>query len=140
MQCKYHLCKNEVGESKSPRKKVFCCDKCSNKYYVDKKRLDIKFKAFIYKGGKCSICGFKGLPACFDFHHRDPLNKSFSISDQPHTRSWERIKSELEKCDLLCSNCHREIEFKKTMGAKLFIEGLIEKYLGAEGNAPSSIL
>ena len=139
MKCKYHLCQNEITESKSPRKKIFCCDKCSNKYYVDKKRLDLKFKSFVYKGAKCSMCGFKGLPACFDFHHKDASKKSFSISHAPHTRSWERTKLELDKCDLLCANCHRQVEFEKTMHLKKFIPELIEKYLvGRAGLEPAT--
>lgn len=140
MKCKYHVCNNEVNKSIGPRAKLFCSDKCKNKYFVDKRRLELRFKAYKYKGGKCQKCGYQGLPACFDFHHTNPKEKQFSISHHPHTRSWDRVKKELDKCDLLCANCHRQIEFEKTMGSKLFITDLIEKYMGLEGNAPSSIL
>lgn len=129
MKCKYHNCQNEVIPSlKSSNPKLFCCSACKNKYNVDKKRLDIKFKAIQYKGGKCEICGFKGLPACFDFHHLVSSEKEFAISKEPHTRSWERTVVELDKCRLLCANCHREVEFKKTMDKKDFIQDLLEKY------------
>jgi hypothetical protein len=133
MECKYHCCQNEVIQGNSKRKKLFCNDSCKNKYCVDKRRLELKFKAHKYKGGKCEECGFKGLPASFDFHHIDPKTKSFSISSDPHTRSWEKLKEELDKCQLLCANCHREVEFKKTMDMKLFIPELIEKYCGTAG-------
>lgn len=125
VKCKYHCCNAQFKEN---RKKLFCSIKCKNKYGVDKKRLDNKFKSVSYKGGRCEICGFKGLPACFDFHHINPNEKEFSISSQPHTRSWERTKKELDKCQLLCANCHRQIEFEKTMNLKTFIPDLIQKY------------
>lgn len=62
-----------------------------------------------YKGGKCSLCGYDKSYAALQFHHRNPKEKSFSISN-PKTRSWEKIKIELDKCDILCSNCHAETE------------------------------
>lgn len=47
-----------------------------------------------------------------DFHHREPENKNFRISNaMSRTMSWERIIEEIDKCDLLCANCHREIEY-----------------------------
>lgn len=133
MKCKYHCCDKEVSQGNCRRQKFFCSDPCKNKYCVDKRRLELKFKAHQYKGGKCEICGFKGLPASFDFHHIDPKTKSYSISNDPHTRSWDKLKLELDKCQLLCANCHREVEFKKTMDLKTFIPELIEKYCGTTG-------
>ena len=132
MKCKYHACKNLVNQNKTNRKRLFCSKKCGNKYAVDKRRLELKFKAHQYKGGKCEICGYKGLPCSFDFHHINPSEKTFSISNDPHTRSWERIKEELNKCQLLCANCHRDLEFKKTMYLKDFIPNLVERY-GTDG-------
>jgi hypothetical protein len=62
-------------------------------------------------GGKCSNCGLeyngKNAPI-FDFHHRDPNTKDFNINDNSLNRfSLEKALSEVKKCDLLCSNCHR---------------------------------
>lgn len=137
-KCKYHLCTNTITQNKNGKAKYFCCKKCSNKYFVDKRRIELRFKAFFYKGGKCEKCGYVGLPACFDFHHKDPSSKLFSISCDPHTRSWERVKIELDKCNLLCANCHRLVEFNKTSKFKNFILDLTKKYMGVEGNDPSS--
>jgi len=43
-----------------------------------------------------------------DFHHIDPTQKDFAISAKGTTRAWEKIRVELDKCAMLCSNCHRE--------------------------------
>jgi hypothetical protein len=57
--------------------------------------------------GCCKICGISN-PACLDFHHREPSNKKNTICNlQRHGYRLEIIKQEIEKCDLICSNCHR---------------------------------
>lgn len=56
--------------------------------------------------GKCCVrCGYDD-PRAFEYHHRDPSQKSFTISSG-HMRSNKAILEEIEKCDLLCANCHR---------------------------------
>lgn len=47
--------------------------------------------------------------AAFEFHHRDAGSKEFAISADGVQRRWERIVAELDKCVLVCANCHREI-------------------------------
>jgi hypothetical protein len=44
-----------------------------------------------------------------DFHHREETEKTTSPSNAIMKWSWDRAKIELDKCDLLCSNCHREV-------------------------------
>jgi len=75
---------------------------------VVKWRNDKKIKSVEYKGGKCVICGYKKCYSALEFHHNDPNEKDFTISKYPN-RSFDRIKKELDKCVLVCSNCHREI-------------------------------
>jgi len=67
----------------------------------------VKIKAVAYKGGKCQECGLETNSCVYDFHHLDPLEKDFSIGDKTSTVRWERVKSELDKCSMLCANCHR---------------------------------
>jgi hypothetical protein len=76
---------------------------------VKKRRIKLKVMAVEYKGGKCSVCGYNKCIAALDFHHLDASSKEFSISADGSTRGWERLKVELDKCILVCSNCHREI-------------------------------
>lgn len=61
-----------------------------------------------YKGGKCELCGYnKKCPTVFHFHHLDPTKKEFTVSKKSY--SFEEKKKEVDKCQLLCSNCHAEI-------------------------------
>lgn len=68
------------------------------------RRYRTKAAAIALLGGACRRCGWSGNQAAFEFHHlRD---KSFTLGGVGH-KSWEVIKKELKKCELLCSNCHR---------------------------------
>jgi hypothetical protein len=88
------------------------CRKC-NVEAVSKRRKDIKTMALDYKGGKCEICSYDKCITSLDFHHLDPSQKDFGISHKGHTRSWEKVKVELDKCILVCKNCHGEIHEKQ---------------------------
>jgi 5-methylcytosine-specific restriction endonuclease McrA len=77
---------------------------------VAKRRRKIKTLAIEYKGGKCQVCGYDKYPGALDLHHMDYKDKDFGIADKGYTRSWEKVKAELDKCVLVCANCHREIE------------------------------
>jgi predicted transcriptional regulator len=76
---------------------------------VTKRRQKIKQLSIEYKGGCCQKCGYNKCIAALEFHHLDPNEKDFLISRKGYSISWERVKKELEKCILVCSNCHREI-------------------------------
>jgi hypothetical protein len=71
-----------------------------------------------YKGGKCQRCDFQtDILEVYDFHHRDPSEKEFDMSHGGKNISLERCKIEVDKCDLLCKNCHaivhRELYLKR---------------------------
>jgi len=76
---------------------------------VDKRRKLIRKMSVQYKGGKCEVCGYNKCNSAMEFHHRNSMHKKFGISAKGYTRSWEKVRKELDKCILLCSNCHREI-------------------------------
>lgn len=65
--------------------------------------------AISYKGGKCCICGYSKCNAALEFHHLNPNEKDFGIASKGYTRAWNKVKEELDKCILVCSNCHREL-------------------------------
>lgn len=76
---------------------------------VSKRRKLLKEKAISYLGGKCINCGYSKCADALEFHHLDPTQKDFGISYKGITRAWEKIQNELDKCILVCSNCHKEI-------------------------------
>lgn len=80
-----------------------------NSERVAKRRKLLKEKAVEYLGGKCSICGYDKCINALQFHHINPENKDFSISAKGYTRSWKIVKKELDKCILVCANCHCEV-------------------------------
>lgn len=82
------------------------CRSCANTMTVERQR-SIKQKAVDYLGNKCIVCSYDKCIGALEFHHINPEEKDFSIS-QVKLSSFERIKSELDKCVLLCANCHRE--------------------------------
>jgi 5-methylcytosine-specific restriction endonuclease McrA len=80
---------------------------------VQRRREKIRLMAVSHKGGCCQICGYKRCIEALEFHHLDPTQKDFGISHKGYTRRWETVKEEVEKCILLCANCHREVHAGK---------------------------
>ena len=69
----------------------------------------------LYKGGKCEVCGYdKDIPPSFVFHHLD--QKDFTISSKHY--GINKMKSEVDKCQLLCARCHAEIHYEMDMQAR----------------------
>jgi 5-methylcytosine-specific restriction endonuclease McrA len=98
-------CKAKASATRKEKNRVKNAKRNSLK--VIEWRRSLKIKAVEYKGGKCSRCGYCKSLRALQFHHRDPKQKDFAIS-RPNPRSWEKVKVELDKCDLLCANCHSE--------------------------------
>ena len=81
--------------------------KVSNTEAVESWRKRKKKALVEYKGGKCQCCGYYRCIEALEFHHLDPNIKSFTISGK--SKSFNSLKSEVDKCILVCSNCHKEI-------------------------------
>lgn len=76
--------------------------------YRKKQREEAKAYVRNAKSGGCVKCGEDHL-ACLEFHHRDPEQKDFQLSDVHNKRFCsKRIQKEIDKCDVLCANCHRK--------------------------------
>lgn len=67
-----------------------------------------KQRALALKGGCCQVCGYSKAVSALVFHHLDPSQKDFVISNS-NCKSWARVQKELEKCVLLCNRCHAEV-------------------------------
>lgn len=75
---------------------------------VAKRRRKVKLLAIESKGSKCEICGYCKYAGALELHHAFG-KKEFGLGEKGYTRSWKKIKEEIEKCVLLCANCHREV-------------------------------
>lgn len=80
------------------------------RFAIAEKRRKLKLQAIEYKGGSCTNCGYNKCPAAMVFHHLIPGEKEFGIGNG-NIKSFERIKPELDKCILLCGNCHNELHY-----------------------------
>ncbi len=93
----------------------FCSIRCKNKYhqgYSSQKRrgLTRKIQLVQAKGGRCSICGYNKNLAAFAFHHTDSRAKDFKLDMRSlSNRTLELVLAELDKCILVCHNCHAEL-------------------------------
>lgn len=113
-KCKIPKKTNEFykGKSKGKNGQVWdyfdpYCKVCRLEYAHTRRR-SIKQQAINYLGGKCSMCNLKDKPCVYDFHHTDPSQKDLAIADS-NSKSFETLKPELDKCVLLCANCHRKL-------------------------------
>jgi hypothetical protein len=105
MKCAYRCCEKEVQDF-GKRGKIFCSRRCAVNARVIRARKKLKERAVALLGGKCIKCGYDRCIQALQFHHlRD---KEFGISEEGCTRSWAKVEAELQKCILLCANCHAE--------------------------------
>ena len=107
------------------RKYCFECSPKNNSSHsydaIEKKKLCVS-----YKGGKCIICGYNNSFSALHFHHINPKDKSYSIS-KCYYKDFEELKKELDKCILLCANCHAEVHEKMNKNSDFDIMSLIPK-------------
>lgn len=90
------------------------CRKCASEAVTRRRR---KVSAILVDeaGGKCVLCGYSRSYAALVFHHRIPAEKEFGIASKGATIALDRLRVEAAKCDLLCANCHAEVEYPEKM-------------------------
>ncbi len=108
------ISKSSVINFANNKRKIMPLKQIKNYDEIKKFRKNRKQKCVDYKGGKCENCGYNKCLRSLDFHHLDPNEKDFNISRS--IKSWEKTKIELDKCILLCRNCHGEIHDKLDRG------------------------
>ena len=104
-------CDAFYGKTKIAQGKRYSSSYCKgcDKARVAARIRRIRAEAVGYAGGKCVGCGYDRCVGALEFHHRDPAGKDFILN---RARSFsERMKAEIDKCDLLCANCHREAHY-----------------------------
>ena len=105
----YHRTKNDPEKSakrKARRDSWWQKNKEDQRAKQRENKRQRKIEAIAYKGGKCSTCGGEFHPAAFEFHHINPKEKDRDPSKMMGM-SKEKLFAELDKCVLLCANCHR---------------------------------
>lgn len=116
------------GKELSGKQNKYCSLRCKSKDFYDNNKggMNTSYRQFIrsmkrklefieYKGGCCEMCGYKKNVSALDFHHIDPTTKSFNIDARILANSnYEMVKNEVDKCMLLCANCHREVHNENT--------------------------
>lgn len=110
--CNIHGISEHKQKKRSSGDVRWICKDCE--YYACRKYLaNLKLKAIKAGGGECQICGYDKCWRALHFHHVDPSKKEFAIFEgrpgHKKVRSWEKLKIEIAKCILLCSNCHTEL-------------------------------
>ena len=110
---KCRKCSDElvVGENCPPswiKHRQFICRPCRKQ-----QRRDTKIKAVEHLGGKCKDCEGVFPEAVYDFHHLDPTEKEAGMASLTSDKGWSKILEELDKCVLLCANCHRIRHYKE---------------------------
>lgn len=98
------ICKKTYTYNQTTQKLRGMCASCNS----NRQRRNVKIKAVQYKGGKCVFCGYSKCMRSLHFHHLDSTKKDLAIGSS-RSHAWSKLKEELDKCILVCSNCHGEI-------------------------------
>ena len=127
--CQKYMCKDCFSQYKKNRKKTREIIK-ERKERIERRKTKpepnykIKQKAYMFKlkqdlisylGGCCSICGYSKSIYALEFHHKNPANKEFGIGafmnkgNYLNLTKMKMLIKEVNKCTLLCCNCHKEI-------------------------------
>jgi len=95
------------GEENFYKNARYQCKACWNKrtYQTGKEKVTALKLEY---GGKCSKCGYSKCLDALDFHHLDPSQKEFSLGSR-RGLNVDALRKELDKCILVCRNCHAEI-------------------------------
>ncbi len=84
------------------------CRRCRAEAVVRRRRI-VKEILVAEAGGRCRLCGYDRHMAALEFHHLDPNAKEFGLAQRGAHRI-DKLRAEVRKCVLLCSNCHAEAE------------------------------
>ncbi|MDQ6746014.1 MAG: helix-turn-helix domain-containing protein [Actinomycetota bacterium] len=105
MVCRHHGETNFIIEPSG----YYRCKRCRSERVAARRR---KVKSILAgeAGGCCAICGYDHYLGALEFHHLDPGTKRLGLSSKGAALAIATLRSEAQKCILLCSNCHAEVE------------------------------
>ena len=120
-ECKVHgITSHYIASDKQER-----CRKCRNTGFTNRRK-NLKVRAILYKGGSCIKCGYSECIEAMEFHHLDPAQKDSRIAKTITAQTWDKIVIELDKCIMVCANCHRKIH-SELLGAPKLADLLSEE-------------
>jgi hypothetical protein len=133
--CKIHYKRELRKVTKGLSKKICVIDGCTNrvnakqmcsKHYCYAKRYRNKIKAIRQRGSICERCGYNDTSCLnvFEFHHANDEEKDKQLSVLFCLLDWNKIQTELDKCVMLCANCHRKVH------ANNFSSELLDRMMG----------
>lgn len=105
LECRHHGQTEFVREGRG----YYRCRRCRIES-VARRRRKLKVMLVAEAGGGCAVCGYDRHLRALAFHHVDPADKRLQISWNGVTQSIATLRTEAQKCVLLCANCHAEVE------------------------------
>ena len=110
------VCDTEFIPEPNNRKYCYSCLPCCiDKNAAKRARFRaVKLELLKYKGSRCVSCGYCLYEGSLQFHHRNPNEKEFELSKVKlgtNGMTMEKMKREVDKCDVLCANCHAELHY-----------------------------
>lgn len=103
--------------------------------YMAVRRADFRSRIRLLKSNPCTDCGGSFHYSAMDFDHPED-NKSFEIADFGGS-SWDKIQTEIDKCELVCSNCHRVRTWKRKMSLTSTMDVQDGPNVEAAGSTPA---
>ena len=88
---------------------------------VSKRKLILERTRYLlefFAANPCKDCG-ESDPVVLEFDHRDPATKSFDVGNGLASHVWATVLAEIEKCDVVCANCHRKRHRRTSVRATL---------------------
>jgi hypothetical protein len=106
---------NTCGHEDRKHRAKGLCNSCYKKTREDKERVASnryqkakRQKVYDFKNVPCRDCGIAYPSYVMDFDHRPEEIKLFTVGDSARKYGWATVLAEIAKCDVVCSNCHRE--------------------------------
>lgn len=117
VSCKEALDDSEFSfRSDHPHLKVSQCKFCENARtrYKTSVRVDIVNYLKVDEG--CADCGYNAYPQALDYDHLPGTVKKYNVGEMVRHAPWDVILEEIEKCEVVCANCHRVRTWKRANG------------------------
>lgn len=93
----------------------YYCKACHTEQGTSRRWATRDFINSLKSGKPCTDCGGSFPPHCMDYDHRDGSQNKIKDVAAMKTFSRDNVIREIEKCDLVCANCHRERTYQRSL-------------------------